>query len=189
MYNPIIELKAFLSGPANQVTSGRAVLTMVCAAIAAAPQLPDPRWPIAAAAIAAVLDGVDGWLARRTRTASDFGARFDMETDALLIMVLSLLAWRYGKAGAWVLLSGLLRYAFVAAGAAWTWLQQPLPPSRRRQTICAVQVTALIIVLLPGVTAPLSARIAASALALLAWSFLTDAVWLWKRAPIPARNV
>ena len=63
-----------------------------------------------------------------------------METDALLVMALSVLAWQYGKAGAWVLLCGLLRYLFVAGGWLWPWLRRPLPPSIRRQTICVVQV-------------------------------------------------
>jgi phosphatidylglycerophosphate synthase len=184
MYNHIIELKAFFSGPANQVTTVRALLTLSCAALAAAPELPDPRWPAGAAATAAVLDGVDGWLARRTSTVSDAGARFDMETDALLIMVLSLLAWRYGKAGAWVIAAGLLRYVFVAGGAAWSWLRQPLPRSRRRQIICVVQVAALIIAILPAVPVPFSSGIAAVALVLLGWSFLTDAVWLWRQSAI-----
>jgi multidrug efflux pump subunit AcrA (membrane-fusion protein) len=39
-----------------------------------------------------MLDGVDGWLARRHEIASRFGARFDMEVDALLILALSVLA-------------------------------------------------------------------------------------------------
>ena len=47
---------------------------------------------------------------------SAFGARFDMEVDALLILVLSAGVWWFDKAGAWVWLSGLLRYAFIAAG-------------------------------------------------------------------------
>ena len=62
--------------------------------------------------------------------ASAFGARFDMETDALLIQVLAILAWQYGKAGPWVLVSGLLRYLFVAAGWVWPWMREPLFPSR-----------------------------------------------------------
>ena len=69
------------------------------------------------------LNGADGWVARRTRTASAFGARFDMETDALLILVLSALVWRMEKAGAWVIASGLMRYAFVAAAIAWPWMR------------------------------------------------------------------
>ncbi|MEZ5583441.1 MAG: CDP-alcohol phosphatidyltransferase family protein [Candidatus Competibacteraceae bacterium] len=74
-------------------------------------------WLMILIAISVVLlDGVDGWLARRSNTVSDFGARFDMETDALLIAVLALLVWRLDKVGVWILLAGALRYLFVAAG-------------------------------------------------------------------------
>ena len=41
------------------------------------------------AAVALVLDAVDGRVARRTGTVHPLGARFDMETDAFLILVLS----------------------------------------------------------------------------------------------------
>ena len=78
---------------------------------------------------AVALDGVDGWLARRSGLSSDFGARYDMETDALLILVLAVLAWRQEKAGAWIVLAGAMRYLFVAAGYIWTWMTAPLPPS------------------------------------------------------------
>jgi len=128
---------------------------------------------------AVALDGVDGWLARRTRMASAFGARFDMEIDALLVQVLAILAWQHGKAGAWVLTSGLLRYGFVAAGWAWPWMQAPLPRSVRRKAICVVQIVALVVVLSPLVTPPLSIWIAALALIALTYSFLVDTVWLW----------
>ncbi len=100
-----------------------------------------------------MLDGVDGWLARRHGIASRFGARFDMEIDALLILALSVLAWRHDKAGAWVIASGMLRYAFVAAGTVAPWLRGALPPSRRRQTICVIQIAALTLVMLPSVAA------------------------------------
>src|SRR5262249_58290063 len=83
---------------------------------------------VALASAAAVLDGVDGWIARRWRTASAFGARFDMEVDALLILVLAILAWQHSKAGGWVMLSGLLRYLFVGAGWIWAWMRRPLTP-------------------------------------------------------------
>ncbi len=47
-----------------------------------------------------VLDGVDGWLARRFATVSPFGARFDMEVDAFLMLVLGLLLVASGTVGA-----------------------------------------------------------------------------------------
>ena len=39
--------------------------------------------------MALILDGVDGKVARRTGTSTALGARFDMEVDAFLILVLS----------------------------------------------------------------------------------------------------
>jgi len=168
-------------GPANQVTTARAILVALLASL-----IGDPGFRVAAvgaagvAAIVSALDGVDGWLARRSRMASAFGARFDMEIDALLVLVLSVLAWRYDKAGAWVVASGLLRYLFVAAGWIWGWLEAPLPPSRRRQAICVLQTAALTLAILPVIAPPLSASLAAAALAALCVSFLTDILWLWR---------
>jgi phosphatidylglycerophosphate synthase len=171
-------------GPANQVTMTRALLVASIAALVGEPALPAyARAAAGAAAIAMLLDGVDGWLARRTRMASAFGARFDMETDALLIQVLAILAWQYGKAGLWVLTSGLLRYMFVAAGRLWPWMQQPLFPSFRRKAICIVQIVGLTLTILPDIPRPYSAQLAAASLAALAYSFLVDTVWLWRRAP------
>jgi phosphatidylglycerophosphate synthase len=60
------------------------------------------------------LDGVDGWLARSRGEASTFGAAFDMETDALSVMVLALLLWQNRIVPAWVLVAGLWRYVYAA---------------------------------------------------------------------------
>lgn len=168
-------------GPANLVTAVRAVLTAILAGLLDAPLSAGGRWAAVAIGLVAVaLDGVDGRLARRSGMASRFGARFDMEVDALLILVLSALAWRNGRAGGWVLLSGLLRYLFVAAGWLAPWLARPLPPRRRRQAICVIQIAALLLVLAPVVPGALAAVLAAGALAALAWSFLVDVIWLWR---------
>jgi phosphatidylglycerophosphate synthase len=170
-------------GPANQVTTLRAMLVTLVAAL-----LGEPRFPVvaefaaAATVFVSALDGVDGWLARRYRIASRFGARFDMEIDALLILVLALLVSEFDKAGPWVILSGLLRYIFVAAGRYWPRLREPLFASRRRQAICVVQILALTAAILPAVEPPLSTLIAAAALAALACSFLVDTHWLLRSA-------
>jgi hypothetical protein len=120
-------------GPANQVTAARAVFVGLIAGLIGEVSEPAVAAVAAAGAIAVTaMDGVDGWLARRTKMSSAFGARFDMEVDALLILILSVLAWQYEKAGAWVMLSGLLRYVFVLAGWVWPWMERPLEPSRRR---------------------------------------------------------
>jgi phosphatidylglycerophosphate synthase len=170
-------------GAANQITTLRALLVSLIGGAIGEPHTATIAASAAAASVLATsLDGVDGWLARRHRTASAFGARFDMETDALLILALSILAWQFGKAGVWVIASGLLRYAFAAAGTIWAGLGAPLPPSRRRQAICVLQIGALIAAIVPTIQPPASTAIAGAALLALAYSFLVDAAWLWRRA-------
>jgi phosphatidylglycerophosphate synthase len=175
-------------GPANQMTLARAALVALVAGFVGEPAAAS----VAAAAvwlavIVELLDGVDGWLARRSSLSSAFGARFDMEVDALLIMVLAVLAWQHGKAGSWVLLSGLLRYAFVAAGWLLPWVSRALPPSRRRQTVCVVQIAGLCMAVAPIIPADASAPVAAVSLAALGASFLVDVVWLWRTRQTSAR--
>ena len=140
------------------------------------------------ATLAALLDAADGALARRSGLASAFGARFDMETDAALTLVLCALVWQAGQAGTWVLLAGLLRYLFVAAAWRWPWLAAPLPPSRRRQTVCVVQIISLIVCLAPVVSAAQATLLAAASLVLLAFSFAVDVYFLARtRRPHPER--
>ena len=171
-------------GPANRVTLTRLTLATLLAALcgpAAGPPVAlslasdSVRWAVVAAAtLAALLDAVDGPLARRSGLASAFGARFDMETDAWFTLVLCALVLQAGQAGPWVLASGLMRYAFVGAMRPWPWLAAPLPPSRRRQAVCVVQITALIVCLGPIVPPAWAHALAAASLALLTVSFAID---------------
>ncbi|MGC1457733.1 MAG: CDP-alcohol phosphatidyltransferase family protein [Steroidobacteraceae bacterium] len=175
-------------GAANQVTLARGALMALLAGLIGEHSGKVPALAVALATIVAVLDGVDGWLARRTRMASDFGARFDMETDALLIMVLALLAWQLGKAGVWVLASGLLRYLFVVLGVALPWMRRALPPSQRRKAVAVLQVVTLIVAVAPFTPAAASAPAAAVGLCALTLSFLVDGLWLLGRATATERR-
>ena len=166
-------------GPANRVTLGRAVLVALVAGAIAAPAWVQQHaaWVAALAAVALALDGVDGWVARRWRCASVFGARFDMELDAFLILALCVHLLVMGKAGSWVLAIGAMRYVFVGAMRIWPWLDGPLPESRRRKLVCVWQVGSLLLCLLPVVGAEQAAPLLALALGLLAWSFAVDVRW------------
>jgi phosphatidylglycerophosphate synthase len=166
-------------GSANQVTLLRLGVAALLAALLGE-DLPTQAWwaVVVLATATALLDAVDGPLARRSGLASEFGARFDMETDALFTLVLCALVWQAGQAGVWVLASGLMRYAFVAAAQAWPWLAGALPPSRRRQTVCVVQITTLIVGLGPIVPSLLASALAATSLALLTASFAIDVRFL-----------
>jgi phosphatidylglycerophosphate synthase len=167
---------------ANQITLSRAVMVAGLATFIGQPPTPATAWKVVFIAIvAALLDGLDGWQARRSGTASAFGARFDMETDAALVFVLAVLVWWYGKAGPWVLLAGLLRYAFVAAGWLWPWMKGPLAPTYRGKFICVVQIIALIFALAPVAAPPASSVAPALALLALCYSFLVDTLRLWRR--------
>ena len=169
-------------GPANHVTMIRATLVVLITSLIGEPEIPRVAGvAAAAAAVMTVLDGVDGWLARRSRIVSEFGARFDVETDALLMMVMSVLVWQHGKAGAWVLLGGMMRYAFVAAGWLLPWMPRPLRPTRRAQTISVSYMVGLSVALAPVVPAPLSAVAVGATLAALSWSFAVDVRRLWRK--------
>lgn len=169
-------------GPANGVTLVRGALVALLAGLIGERASDVPAFAVAIALAVLVLDGVDGWLARRTRMASRFGARFDMETDAVLVAVLALLAWQFGKVGAWVLLSGLMRYLFLAAGALVPLLRHPVPSSYRGKSIAVVQILALIVAIAPFSSVELATAVAALALGLLTGSFLLDVVWLVRHA-------
>jgi phosphatidylglycerophosphate synthase len=169
-------------GAGNRVTLARLVLVCLVGGMNAAPPAAiDDRlvWAlIPITVVAALLDAVDGSIARSTGSVSPFGARLDMEADALFILILSALLWRLDKTGAWVVAIGAMRYALLAAMPVWPALRAPLPASRRRQTVCVVQVVALITALAPVVPSLAASLLAAIALALLVWSFALDVAWL-----------
>lgn len=162
-------------GLANRLTLARLGGAAVFAGAVAAPEVVAEGWTAAAGAVGLLaLDGVDGRVARRRGLVSRFGARFDMETDALTILVLAALALALGKAGPWVLAIGALRYVFVAAGRVDPRLATALPDSWRRKAVCAVQIAVLAALLAPPVAPPLSSALAALALVALVWSFAVD---------------
>jgi len=132
------------------------------------------------ATVGLALDGVDGWLARRAGLTSAFGARFDMETDAALALVLAAHAWLAGMTGPEILILGLTRYVFVLAFWPFPWLAAPLPDRFGRKLVCVVQIAALILLQVPGLPPPGAALIAWPAVAALLWSFGRDTVWLWR---------
>ena len=176
-------------GPADRVTLARATLVGCVAALVA--DSFDRRTSVAAlvtiAAVALVLDAVDGHVARRTNTVSRLGARFDMEVDAFLILVLSVYVER--SVGAWVLLIGAMRYAFVVAGWVWAWMRRPLPPRPWRKVVAATQGIVLVFAASDVLPRTLTVVAVAGALALLVESFGRDVLWLWCHRVIERRGL
>jgi phosphatidylglycerophosphate synthase len=175
-----------LLGPADRITLLRAALACgVTALVAGSAEGAGRAALVTLAAVALVLDNVDGRVARRTRTVSDLGARFDMEVDAFLILVLSFDASR--TVGVWVLAIGAARYLFVAARRLLPWMRATVPPRYWCKVVAAVQGVVLTVaaarVLAPAVTA----AAIAIALALLAESFGREVWWLWRTRPVRDR--
>jgi phosphatidylglycerophosphate synthase len=171
-------------GPANGITAVRSTLVGVITGIVVASFVaPVPMGLLVALIVPALLlDAADGWAARRTNSASELGARFDMEVDAFLLLVLSLYVAQ--TVGVWVLAIGLMRYAFVAAGWIFPWLRRQLPFRYWRKVVTAVQGIALTIAV-TGVLPVLDVLIVAVALALLIESFGRDVIWLVARRGEP----
>jgi len=166
-------------GWANRITLLRALLVAVLFGCLLAPERRDI---IAGLAVIAVLsDAVDGWLARRLGVASEFGARFDMETDAALGLVLSLMLVALQIAGPWVLIVGAARYVFVAAGRILPALRRPLPPRAGRRVAAALVMVCLGAATLPFIALPLATALAVAATAITIASFGIDIVLLARR--------
>ncbi len=135
-----------------------------------------------------VLDGVDGHLARRLKVETARGARYDMEVDAALIAVLSLVVVQSGIAGAWVLAIGAMRYGYVLAALLMPQLRTPLPPRLSRKVVAVLQAAALLAALLfdvVGAPSQLTTAVLVSALVALVASFGRDATWQLRR-PTPS---
>jgi phosphatidylglycerophosphate synthase len=168
------------------VTLLRAVLSCVVAVLAAAGLTGAPTRPalVAVAAVALGLDWVDGQVARRTGTASAFGAAFDMEVDAFLVLVLSVdVAF---AVGAWVLLAGAARYLLLLACWWQPWLRRPMPTRYWAKVVAAGQGVVLTVVAADVLPGGVSTAALAVALAALAVSFAHQVWWLRRHRPVAA---
>lgn len=187
MANPILMIGlrrrgAERFGWANVVTTVRSALVGLITGLVAASFVEQISVPLLVALCipALALDAVDGWVARRTASVSELGARYDMEVDAYLLLVLS--AYVAQTLGGWVLAIGLMRYAFVVVGWVLPWFRATLPPRYWRKVVTAVQGIALTVAasgLVPGIDIAL----VLIALLMLVESFGRDVVWLVLHRP------
>lgn len=179
--------------PADRVTLTRAVLACGVAALTADSfGRPAPVTILVSLAVVALaLDLVDGQVARRTGTASALGARFDMEVDAFLVLVLSVYVAR--SAGMWVLAIGAARYLLLVAARLLPWLRGETPPRYWCKVVAATQGVVLVVATADVLPHPVVDAGLVAATGLLAESFGRQVRWLWRhrdlvepaRAPLP----
>ena len=186
--------RARLTGPAGRLTAAswvtlaRGTLAVAVAALALDSFTHDT--PVALlvtlAAVALVLDLVDGWLARRTGMETELGARLDGEVDAFLILALSV--YVAPKYGAWVLAIGAARYLFLAGEWLVPWMRAPLPPRRWRKLVTATQGVVLTVAAAGVLPRSLIQALLLAALALLTASMGQCTWWLWRRRHAASRG-
>jgi phosphatidylglycerophosphate synthase len=91
-----------------------------------------------------ILDGIDGFLARKFKTQSGFGEYLDMETDAFYVLVLSCLLYQNGTFGMWIISLGLLRYLYFIVLLFFKAPQQKEERVFRARLIAVILMVALI---------------------------------------------
>ncbi len=165
-------------GAANRVTLLRAALACLFAGLVGegAQVIAGLAVPLVVGTAAFLaLDGVDGWLARRRGEESVFGKLLDHETDALFLLVLSVLVHQTEKVGPWIIAAGLLHYVYLAVRVAFPRLSADLPPTRRGQVTGLGAVLGLLACLFPNVETNVATGVAGVVLIALVWSFTVDA--------------
>lgn len=156
------------------VRAGLGVVLAVMVGLIAIGELAERSWLLMAVAVPTLaLDAVDGWVARRWDCVTSRGAIFDAEVDAGVVMILAVAA--AFTLGPWVLVIGLARYGYFVLARIWPWFEQPLPPSRFRKAVAALQGIALTVALAPVTPMGLATGAALVAAALLATSFGSQA--------------
>ena len=140
---------------------------------------------VALATLVALLDALDGWVARRTGMQSRLGARLDVESDVAFALVLAALAVAQGQVGLWFLALGLLRPLFLLAGRIWPVLAAPLPDAAWRRFMAGVQMVVQVALLAPVLAPPVSTLIGAALLGAMMLSFAVDMRWLIRRGARP----
>jgi CDP-diacylglycerol--glycerol-3-phosphate 3-phosphatidyltransferase len=108
---------------------------------------------------AALLDRVDGEVARRTRRCSELGTALDTLYDALGLVVAPLVALQLGKLHESYLFTSVAYYWFMA-GVYWRRFHDlplyPLAPSALRRTLAGCQMGFVALALWPTLAAPLT---------------------------------
>lgn len=166
-------------GPANLITLARsllvgAVIALVVSGFSGGWQDGQRALAVGLSVVAVILDGVDGRVARRTRTSSAFGARFDVEIDSVLALALAIGLARELTPLALVL--GLARYLYLTGARIWPWLNLALPTRLSRKIIGLLGTLTLIIATADFGPPSLGIGVVAAGTAVVLFSFGRDIV-------------
>lgn len=112
LYMHRIFLAAFSpwGGPANLITLFRLLIVLTLPVLDI---ISGNITVLIAGILIVVLDGLDGFVARKTNNVTKLGARLDMETDALFILMLTFIHWVNDITGFWLVLAGIIKHLYI----------------------------------------------------------------------------
>lgn len=180
-------------GLANGLTTVRSVFTAALAGFLTAP------WPGGWLAWApgvlymtsAIMDYLDGYIARITGRTTVLGEDLDMRWDGTGMLFGAVLSVLYGQTALPYLLVGLARYLYLLG----LWVRekrgQPvydLPPSRFRRALAGVQMGFVAVVLLPVYGPPATQLAAVLFMLPLLIGFVRDYLWATGRLERPVQG-
>ena len=143
-------------GPANALTMLRGALFAAAGGFVVVPPTSGVRWlPGLCYGAGVALDYLDGWVARRTDRSSALGADLDLAFDALGFLLVPPVGVVWGVLPPWYLFRGGEAYRRYRGRRV-----APVPPSRVRRPLAALQMVVVTVALLPPfpprVTIPLA---------------------------------
>lgn len=151
-----------------------------CAGLVLAGRGHGRSWVVPAlAATAWSLDGVDGYVARRTGTVTERGARWDNATDASLVGVLALAVV---KDAPWAPVGAALYPAYRVARRLRPGWRRPIPGSWRGKVVGGALTGTLLAGTVPGLPRGAVTVATGAAVGLVLWSFAVDLTWLERAA-------
>ena len=131
--------------------------------------------------IALILDGADGFIARKYKESNSFGIAFDQEADNLMLLILSLSIYLNKNINIIIFLIPIYRYIFILFMYRFLWLKRELPKSFLRKFICIFTSILLIISHISYLDEYIVINIVFFALFIITFSFAKDIIWLYRK--------
>lgn len=168
----------------TRLTLAHMGLVCLLGGVAAAPPADFPPlmlWSLTAMSAAAVaILFVEAWIAEKIDAAGSFSRRLGREAYGLLILSLTLLLWRSGKVGSWVVAAGLVHYAVLLLALVLPALRREPTAAWRRYNRAALAAT-LTAALVPAGPAGGAIGLAAIAILLAVGGAIADLRLLLRR--------
>tara|TARA_B100001564_G_scaffold11381_1_gene9226 strand:- start:76 stop:546 length:471 start_codon:yes stop_codon:yes gene_type:complete len=132
------------------------------------------------AVLSFMLDGLDGFIARKYNHVTKFGEIIDQESDNFLMLVLSISLYLNREVGMYIFLIPLYRYIFILYMSRYSWLKIELPSSQFRKFACAFTILLMIIAQDSYLGHKNTIILVFLSLFIITFSFAKDIIWLYR---------